>query len=228
VNAGSDVTINEAGTFSGSGTFTDPGADTWSATVNYGDGSGVQPLTLSGKAFSLSHVYTDNGSYTVTVKVTDDDGGVGTDTAIVTVNNVVPVVNAGSDATISEAGVFSGSGTFTDPGADTWSATVNYGDGSGVQPLTLSGKAFSLSHVYADNGSYTVTVKVTDDDGGVGTDTAIVTVNNVVPVVNAGSDATISEGGTFNSMPQVWWPGTRATITVWTALTAITERLLAM
>jgi len=42
------------------------------------------------------------------------------------------------------------SSTFTDPGADTWTANVNYGDGSGVQPLVLTGKTFSLSHVYAD------------------------------------------------------------------------------
>ena len=52
----------------------------------------------------------------------------------------------------------SSSGSFTDPGADTWTATVDYGDGSGVQALTLTDKTFNLSHTYADNGSYTVTV----------------------------------------------------------------------
>ena len=60
-------------------------------------------------------------------------------------------------------------GAFTDPGADTWTATVDYGDGSGAQPLPLNpDKTFNLSHFYADNGTFTVTVTVTDDDGAAG------------------------------------------------------------
>ena len=210
VNAGSNATITEGGTFTGSGSFTDPGTlDTWTATVNYGDGSATQALTLTNKAFSLNHIYAQNGSYTVTVSVTDNGGGVGTGTAIVTVANVAPVVNAGSNATITEGGTFTGSGSFTDPGTlDTWTATVNYGDGSATQALTLTNKAFNLSHVYAQNGSYTVTVTVTDNGGGVGTGTATVTVTNVAPAVNAGPNATINEGGTFTSSGSFTDPGT--------------------
>jgi hypothetical protein len=207
VNAGSDATINEGGTFTGSGSFTDPGAETWTATVNYGDGSGTQALTLTGKTFGLSHAYTQQGSYTVTVTVTDSIGGSGSDTATVTVNNVVPSVNAGSDATINEGGTFTNSGSFTDPGADTWTATVNYGDGSGSQALALTGKTFSLSHRYTQQGSFTVTVTVTDNASASGSDTAIVTVNNVAPVVNAGPDATISESGTFAGSGSFTDPG---------------------
>ena len=82
-------------------------------------------------------------------------------------NNVAPVVSAGGDVTVDEGSVFAQSGSFTDPGANTWTATVNYGDGGGVQPLVLNAnKTFALSHTYADNGSFTVTVTVTDDDGG--------------------------------------------------------------
>jgi PKD repeat protein len=186
VYAGNNATINEGDTFTSSGSFTDPGADTWTATVNYGDGSGVQPLPLAGKSFNLNHDYADNGVYTVTVTVNDDDGGVGTDTASVTVDNVAPTVDAGSDDTINEGDTFTGSGSFTDRD-DTWSAMVNYGDGSGVQVLLLTGKSFDLNHDYADNGVYTVTVTVNDDDGGVGTDTAQVTVHNVAPTAVIGS-----------------------------------------
>jgi len=186
VDAGVDVTIKEGGTFTGSGSFTDPGADTWTATVDYGDGSGAQSLTLNSKSFNLSHTYGDNGIYTVTVTVTDDDGGVGSDIVVVMVDNAAPAVNAGGDVNINEGGTFSSSGSFTDPGADTWTATVDYGDGSDTQPLALLGKSFSLlSYVYADNGIYTVTIAVTDDDGGVGSVSLKVTVNNVAPVVGA-------------------------------------------
>jgi parallel beta-helix repeat protein len=187
VNAGEDATIDEGSLFSSSGSFTDPGADTWVATVNYGDGSGIQPLALNAdKNFALNHTYADNGSYTVVVCVTDDDEGEDCDTLQVTVTNVSPVVDAGADATIDEGATFNGAGSFTDPGADTWEATVDYGDGSGVLSLVLNAnKTFALGHTYADNGSYTVEVCVTDDDEGKGCDTVVVTVNNVAPGVIA-------------------------------------------
>ena len=185
VNAGADATIDEGGTFTGSGSFTDPDADTWSATVDYGDRSPAQPLTLVGKTFSLSHAYPQDGVFTVIVTVTDDEGASNSDQIAVTVNNVLPNVNAGSGATINEGGTFTGSGSFTDPGADTWTATVNYGDGTPTQSLTLTpAKTFSLNHTYADNtgGPFTVTVTVSDDDGA-GNGTTSVIVLNVAPVI---------------------------------------------
>jgi hypothetical protein len=117
--------------------------------------------------------------------VTDGDG-LGSDTLTITVNNVAPVVTITDAQTeIDEGSTFSGSGSFTDPGADTWTATVDYGDGSGVQSLALeAGKTFTLSHVYADDGVYTVTVTVTDGDG-LGSDTLTITVNNMAPLVTA-------------------------------------------
>src|SRR5260370_792295 len=125
--------------------------------VDYGDGSGAQSLTLSGHNFSLSHTYGDEGSYTVTVKVTDDDGSFSTKTATVVVNDLAPAVNAFAGATINEGTGYTSSGTFTDPSSDTWTATVDYGDGSGAQPMSLSGHGFRLSHTYGDEGSCTVT-----------------------------------------------------------------------
>jgi hypothetical protein len=184
VSAGGNASINEGATFTRNGSFTDPGADTWTATVNYGDGSPAQALTLgASKTFNLSHEYADNGVFTVTVTVTDDDGGVGPASFTVTVNNVAPTVSAGADATMNEGSTFTRSGSFVDPGTDTWTATVDYGDGSGAQSLALSGKNFSLSHTYADNGNYTITVTVTDDDSGAGTDVVALQVDNVAPSI---------------------------------------------
>lgn len=42
--------------------------------------------------------------------------------------------------------------------------------------MALSGKNFSLSHVYANNGTYTVTVAITDNQSATGTATATITV----------------------------------------------------
>src|SRR5262249_61601948 len=117
----------------------------------------------------------------VTVGVTDDGlPSLSTaETIIITVNNVAPTVTAPGDAELPEGDALTGSGSFTDPGADTWMATVDYGDGFGPQPLALNpDKSFDLDHAYADNGTYTVTVVVTDKDGDSGTASFTLTVTN--------------------------------------------------
>jgi hypothetical protein len=76
-------------------------------------------------------------------------------------------------------GHFSGSGSFTDPdaAADTFTAMVNYGDGTGTVPLTLTNQTFTLLHNYGGLlGTHTVTVTVTDGEGMSGSHTATVTV----------------------------------------------------
>jgi hypothetical protein len=119
----------------------------------------------------------DNGVYPIGLQVTDNGGLTDRDTTTVTVNNVNPIVDAGPDVGIGMDGIFNASGSFADPGADTWTATVDYGDGSGVQPLTLAAKTFALSHTYASpGGPYTATVCVKDDDEGEGCDSLLVTI----------------------------------------------------
>jgi hypothetical protein len=86
VNAGPNLGLGVGATFTKLGSFTDTGATSWTATVNYGDGSGVQPLVLTpGRTFKLTHAYTRSGVYTVTVTVTANDGRVGTASFVVTV-----------------------------------------------------------------------------------------------------------------------------------------------
>ncbi|HVK07525.1 MAG TPA: SdrD B-like domain-containing protein, partial [Gemmataceae bacterium] len=188
-NVGPTVTVPAAGAategsaFSAAGSFTDPGADTWTGTVNFGDGTGDLPLTLNpDKTFALNHTYADNGDYTVTVTVRDDDGGTDVETFAVAVGNFGPVLTVPASGTATEGSAYTGVGSFTDPGADTWTATVNYGDGTGTQPLVLNAdRTFELAHAYADDGDYTVTVTLEDDDGGSDTESFAVAVANVAP-----------------------------------------------
>ncbi len=161
----------------------------------FGDGTCPGPAACTDD--NPGHLYPDNGVFNVSVTVSDGFDA-GTATAVATITNVAPSLSVGADATIDEGDNFTRSGSFTDPGADTWTATVNYGDGGGAQPLALVGKTFGLSHTYVDNGVNTLTVTVTDDDAGVGSDDVQITVNNVPPTVDAGPDATVDSGETYD------------------------------
>lgn len=160
--------LMEGTTYSAGGSFNDPGADTWIATVNYGDGSGAQPLSFTGtgntKNFNLSHFYASYGTYTVTVTVSDGGLAPGTQTRLLTVNNQPPFVFIGGSSSqeLIPGQTLTRNGGFSDPGVNPWTATVNYGDGGGTQPLPLTGKTFTLSHAYTHAGDYQVTVTVSD------------------------------------------------------------------
>ncbi len=171
VNAIQSATINEGDTYSSSGSFTDPDSMGWNATVDYGDGSGTQPLTLSGTNFNLTHVYKDEGTYTVTVTVTDNQGATGTGTGAVTVHDVPPTVHTiSTTATSVQVGnAVTASSTFSDPGVlDTHTASWNWGDGNttaGTVTETNGSGSVSDTHTYTSAGVYTITLTVTDDDG---------------------------------------------------------------
>ncbi len=166
VEAGPDQTAAEGSSVAFSGSFTDPGIlDTHVVTWDFGDGTSQVTGVLD-----PSHVYADNGVYTVSLNVTDNDGGTQIDTLTVTVNNVAPTVNAGSDAVCEESDTLAFSGAFTDPGSDTYTIAWSFGDGASANGT------LTPTHAYGSCGTYTVTLTVTDDDGGVGSDTLTVTV----------------------------------------------------
>ena len=158
---GSSLSMSAAGS-------SDPDNDALTYLWSFGDGA-------TGTGLDVSHTYVQDGNYTVRLTVRDVHGVEATITAPATISNVAPVIAAFAGATLLPGETYSASGSFADPGADTWGATVDYGDGSGVNALALTGKTFSLSHTYASAGSYTVTVRVSDDDA-TSTRTATVTV----------------------------------------------------
>lgn len=187
--------INEGEEFTATGSFTDPDSASWTATVDYGDGSGVQSLPLTGQTFSLSHVYVDNGTYTITVSVTDNGNLTGTSTGSgggIVVNNsapVIPPVTPPSNVGQNSPAVINVN--FTDYGNQSHTATVNWGDGSGNQSVPISGNDFSSNHNYTNPGTYTVTIVVTDSQGATTTQTLTITVLNVAPqlgTISAPSD----------------------------------------
>jgi hypothetical protein len=126
---------------------------------------------------SVPHLYEENGQYQIGLFWHYPLSAGNTATLFTTVVNVAPVVDAGPDVTLLPGSTLRRSFTFTDPGPDTHTATVDFGDGSGLQTVTPDKTGqWSLEHVYLRPGVYHVTVTVTDDDGGVGVDTFTVTV----------------------------------------------------
>jgi uncharacterized repeat protein (TIGR01451 family) len=182
--SGTTFSATEGASFSGSvATFTDPDttatASEYSATIDWGDGTATSAGTISGSAGSFSvsgtHTYAEEGTYPVTVTITDVDNAGNTDTANSTANVADAALHAGTLAVPSSTSLGSATNvsfSFTDdntaaPLSD-FTATIDWGDGSS-SPGTISGTGGSYtvsgSHTYAAAGPYTITVAVVDDGG---------------------------------------------------------------
>ena len=177
----------------------DPNGSIVSYSWTFGDGAGATGATTT-------HTYAQDGNYTVRLIAVDNDGLADTVFTTTKVANVAPAIALFAGDTLLPGETYSKSSSFTDPGADPWSATVNYGDGSGTMALPLSAKTFSLSHTYANVGTFTVTVGVSDDHV-TSTSTATVLVwspvqgvQSALDLVNAmASDGRLS-GGSANAL----------------------------
>jgi PKD repeat protein len=181
VEAGSDQTVEEGTSVNFEGSFTDSSSHTYSYHWNFGDGSEEDSSLIT------SHTYTDNGVYTVNLTVIDEESNFGNDTLLVTVNNAIPIVNAGSDLEVTAGDPVSFTSNFSDPGwLDTHTAEWNFGEGtlesgsvSEENEYPNSTGTVSGNFSYFDAGKYTVTLNVADDDGGIGQDQLTVTVRPI-------------------------------------------------
>jgi DNA/RNA endonuclease G (NUC1) len=148
-NEGSSVSMSAANSI-------DPNGSIVSYSWTFGDGASATGSTTT-------HTYAQDGDYKVRFIAVDNDGLADTLFTTAHVANVAPTIAAFAGDTLLPGETYTTASTFTDPGADPWTASVNYGDGSGTMALALNAKAFSLSHTYANAGTFTVTVGVTDD-----------------------------------------------------------------
>jgi hypothetical protein len=207
----------------------DPGtASVHTATVDWGDGTITTPDLLEGSGSGVvydSHAYTAAGSYTVTVTVHEGASTV-QQSAVMTITNSASSLSPFSVAPINEGDTTGFSANFTDADpSDTHTAMVDWGDGT-TEPAFLSESdgegSVADSHLYADNGNYTVSVTLTDGSGAAVTQSASVAVANVAPRVDIGGFIQRFEAGAdLPFSADVFDPGIDDTFTYqWSVLDA--------
>ncbi len=197
VNAGSDGTLTCAGTSVNlTGT-----SSTGGATFSW-----AGPSVVSG---ATTATVTVNGSGTYTLTVTNPANGcTASDQAVVAPDANIPNVNAGSDQTLTC------SVTSLNLAGSSSTGGVNF---SWAGPGIVSGGTSATPLVNAA-GTYTLTV-TNPGNGCTATDQAVVSLNNTVPNVNAGSDAIITcssttvqlSGSSSTSGVNFNWTGTGIT-----------------
>jgi hypothetical protein len=180
------VQATEGATFNGTvATLSDGDANTqagaYTVQINWGDGTSttgtVQATTADNFNLIGSHRYAEEGSYAVTVTVSDNATPNNTATAGSTAAVNDAALTATQVAVSAREGIgFSGQvATFTDAGGNepeaNYSATIDWGDGTdaGMGTVRLVGGSFSVTggHTYAEEGTYTITVTIREEGGAI-------------------------------------------------------------
>jgi len=127
------------------------------------------------------------GSYEFRLAVDDGDGGTSSDTVNVTVANLIPMADAGQDATVAKRNVvqLDGRGS-SDPDND--ALTFSWIQTGGPFVVIHGADTATPTFVPMVAGSYFFTLTVDDGDGGTDGDTVRVNVTNTGPIADAGTD----------------------------------------
>jgi hypothetical protein len=163
----------------------------------------------------LSFTPYDNGSYVVTLNVTDGAGKTGTASASIDVTNVPPMPSIRNvPASNPEGTAINLTSAVNDPGFNenftyAWSAAQG-------ETVLASGTNSTFSFTPEDNGEYLVSLKVTDKDGGEGSTSQTITVTNVAPALSnvAVTPGNIDEGGSVTLSGSISDPGSKDTLTL--------------
>jgi len=234
-------TADEGSPSSQTATASDPGSDDllfiWTfelgptiQNAHYSDGAAPDPAKSPWGTFPfsatdpVSHTYGDNGIYTISLKVMDDDGGEATYSTTVTVVNLPPEIKPFGPYFIDEGQSLTVSANATDQGSDdltfSWSfehgpspKTTYFNNGVSPDPVKSPNGTFpftatdSPSHTYGDNAVYSLTLVVTDDDGGSATYSTQIIVTNLPPNIGDFGPYEVGEGSELKAVANAWDAG---------------------
>lgn len=152
----------------------------------------------AGTASSATFTFPDDGTYTIYGRVYDKDQGISpTYSTTITVANLPPAITAPAYQNSNEGTAASFDlGSFTDAaGGSPWTVTVLWGDNTSDSfTVNSTGVLGTRSHLYADNGTYPVTVKVKDKDNAEGSAGFQIGVANVAPTATFSNTGPVNEG----------------------------------
>jgi len=169
--------VNQQVTFDASGSTAEGYGDyIVSYKWNFGDGTSPETKTVP----TITHAYTSKGTRTVILNVTDNEGLWCTTSKQITILPPSPptAIFTYSPPTPSATGVTTFNATLSKPGFNgTHNVPIvsykwDFGDGKPKETKTTP----TITHVYATNGTYTVTLNVTDAGGLWNTTSQILTV----------------------------------------------------
>ena len=205
LEAGADGTSTEGQNFSQNLTLSDPDPDTYTITVDWGDGSEPLVFNSANKSPNINHTFALEGTYTVTVTVNDNSAAANaeeTDTFEVTVENGNPIARDDfftvdeDDSVNGNVLLNNGTGADSDTGGDTLSISAVNGVPADIgSTITLSSGALLTlnadgTFAYDTNGAFdslsgtqngadSFTYTLSDGDGGTDTATVNLTINGL-------------------------------------------------
>ena len=184
-NAGTSYTGDEGAAITFSGSATDPGTnDTLTFEWDFNFQAGEFSADQSGDGLTTpEHTYPDDGEFTTGLRVRDGADVSDIATTSVVVSNVLPTADAGGPYSGKAGTAITFSGSATDLGNDTltyeWDfeyngvfsttgATTETIDGNAVLVPAKTAQGVDLispDYTYTDDGTFTVALRILDDDG---------------------------------------------------------------
>src|SRR5581483_1517327 len=230
-----------------SATFTDANtaaqASDFSGTIDWGDttstpftsanvtANGNGSFTVTG----INHLYAEDGSYNVSVAINDIGSQSTTDTGTTTVADAqltatdLPVIGTEGTA-LNLVAVASFTDANPNGSVGDFSATIHWGDGTtgtGTVVATLNGFQVEGSHLYTDEGTFSISTSIADQGGSIASTISAATIGegdvltgqSLVMTPNAGQASvtavfsdidTVTDAGDFSATIN-WGDGTPAT-----------------
>ena len=127
-----------------------------SMSVNFGDGQ-----SAPANASSISHIYRDNGTYSVTATVTYLDNSQTQATTVATISNVAPVASISGSVALNTGATANYSAVVTDAGQADVAAGFTY---TWAVNGIVKSTAATLSHTFTSPGSYVINLTAKDKD----------------------------------------------------------------
>jgi hypothetical protein len=213
--SGSSLASTEGAVLNGvvaSFTDADPGAVAadFTATITWGDGhtstGTIAPNGSGGFNVSGSNTYAEEGNYNISVAISDAGGAKTSAASTAAVGDAV-LSATGASISSTEGANFSGmvaSFTDADPNgtAADYTATISWGDGSSsaetINAIT-GGFGISGTHSYAEEGTYNISVQITETGGATVSTTSKATVADAALAATA-VNVSATEGASFSGL----------------------------